>query len=442
MAKSKSIVYLGYEDEEVTEKHRNLMNSTVNKIGGCPDWPVADIKVPNCPICSSVRPLLVQLYAPLDNSQFHRTLYVFACLHPSCSSSSKGWLCLRTQNLDTSHCDIESAAAAGNKNKKSSSAAQKMSWCSGVDDWGDDADDFNQNEENGNVIKMDNSRLSDDEDESNSMENDLICALDNLDVDDKNANCNGAQGDGGGGGGNGCGAGVGAFGTVNVQNCCAEIEGGESDVVLVETPQIPERNLMALLKESGTDPCKITDPTLRSFFLAVDEERSVSSPTNYFGLTDHVRDLYQEYKKLEDSLGSSSPVTPPTGSGIGGSGGNDGAEGELYEKGIPVHGDIMFHNFLSSIQANPGQLIRYSRDGHPLLIAPLTEPIPKCPNCGGETVCEVQILSTLIPKLRMQQNDDAAPIEYGNVLVFTCLNSCWDTPDKMRYENIIVQKEI
>ncbi|XP_055906220.1 programmed cell death protein 2-like [Eupeodes corollae] len=440
MAKSKSIVYLGFEDEEVTEKHRNLMNSTVNKIGGCPDWPVADIKVPNCPTCSSVRPLLVQLYAPLDNSQFHRTLYVFACLHPSCSATSKGWLCLRTQNLDTSNCEIESAA--GMKNKKSSTV-QKISWCGGADDWGDDCEDLNQNEENGNVIKMDNSRLSDDEDESNSMENDLICALDNLDVDDKNANC-GAQGGGGGGGVGMGGAGVGAYGTVNVQTVCAEIEGGESDVVFVEPPQIPERNLMTLLKESGTDPCKITDPTLRSFFLAVDEERNVSSPTNYFGLSDHVRDLYQEYKKLEDSIGTGSPLTPPTASSgmSGGIGGGHDGDGEMYEKGIPVHGDIMFHNFLSSIQSNPGQLIRYSRDGHPLLIAPLSEPIPKCPNCGGETVCEVQILSTLIPKLRMQQNDDAAPIEYGNVLVFTCLNSCWDTPDKMRYENIIVQKEI
>lgn len=440
MAKSKSVVYLGYEDEEVTEKHRNLMNSTVNKIGGCPDWPVADIKVPNCPICSSVRPLLVQIYAPLDNSQFHRTLYIFACLHPSCSNNSKGWICLRTQNLDTSNCDLESASVISSKNKKSQS--QKMAWCSGADDWGDDTEDLNQNEENGNVIKMDNFRLSDDEDESNSMENDLICALDTLDVDDKNANC-GSQEDGSNGvlGG---GAGIGAFGTVNIQSVCAEIEGGESDVVLVETPQlIPDRNLVALLKESNTDLCKITDPTLRSFFLAVDEERSVSSPTNYFGLTDHVRDLYQEYKKLEDSLGSVSPMTPPTGSGLVGNGGGgiDG-EGEMYEKGIPVHGDIMFHNFLSSIQANPGQLIRYSRDGHPLLIAPLTEPIPKCPNCGGETICELQILSTLIPKLRMQQNDDAAPIEYGNVLIFTCRNSCWDTPDKMRYESIIVQKEI
>lgn len=84
---------------------------------------------------------------------------------------------------------------------------------------------------------------------------------------------------------------------------------------------------------------------------------------------------------------------------------------------------------------------RYSRDTLPLLISPLQEPTPKCPNCNGDTICEVQILSTLIPKLKMQQNNEKAPLEYGNVLVFTCMKSCWDTPDKMRYEKVIVQVE-
>lgn len=65
-----------------------------------------------------------------------------------------------------------------------------ITWCSEADDW-DDFED-NRNEENGNVLKNDN-RISDDEDESNSMENDIIGGFDNLNIDDKNANC-GAQG--------------------------------------------------------------------------------------------------------------------------------------------------------------------------------------------------------------------------------------------------------
>jgi pre-rRNA-processing protein TSR4 len=83
---------------------------------------------------------------------------------------------------------------------------------------------------------------------------------------------------------------------------------------------------------------------------------------------------------------------------------------------------------------------RYSRTASPILIAPLSEPIPRCQNCGSETICEVQILPTIIPKLRLE-NGEATPIDFGNVLVFTCAKSCWDTPDKMRTEAIIVQQE-
>lgn len=86
-------------------------------------------------------------------------------------------------------------------------------------------------------------------------------------------------------------------------------------------------------------------------------------------------------------------------------------------------------------------MFRYSRDALPLLIAPLAEPKPKCQNCGGEVICEVQILPTLISRLRFASTGDPAPIEFGNILVFTCQKSCWDTPDKMRFEHVVVQKE-
>lgn len=36
MAKNKSTIYLGYQDEEIFDKHAALLNSTVNKIGGSP----------------------------------------------------------------------------------------------------------------------------------------------------------------------------------------------------------------------------------------------------------------------------------------------------------------------------------------------------------------------------------------------------------------------
>ncbi|XP_075147850.1 programmed cell death 2 like trus [Haematobia irritans] len=507
MAKNKSTVYLGYEDEEINDKHSSLLNSTINKIGGTPDWPNGDIKIPPCPLCAAPRPLVVQLYAPLDMSQFHRSLYMFACLNPICSQNSKSWLCVRTQHLETpDHSEIIKVVASpkNGKQKKKKDAKQatttKLSWCSGADDWGiadevvvkeaieqmdTEADECNEpNEENGNVInpkdinlplsvhhhleanddeEEDDRPLSndDEEDESNSMDNDFILSFNQMDVrapqnisEDPNANCGAVAGEGGG---------IAAACPENEGNyacsgasavICAEIEGPETDVVLVETPQKPERDLIALMKHTPTPAAlgplaKLSDLTIKSYFIAVDLESNASNKEydSYGGSlsSEHIRELYQEYKKQDETALSpgSASVSGASGSGevgvVAGAGTPEDQEG--YEKAIPAHGDLMFHYFLSTIQKNPGQILRYSRDTLPLLIAPLQEPTPKCPNCNGDTICEVQILSTLIPKLKMQQSNENAPLEFGNVLVFTCLKSCWDTPDKMRYEKVLVQAE-
>nr|XP_016941739.1 programmed cell death protein 2-like [Drosophila suzukii] len=486
MAKNKSTVYLGYEDEEVTAKQEQFLNSCTNKIGGTPDWPRHEVTIPSCPLCGAVRPLIVQMYAPLDRSQFHRSLYVFGCMSPACSQNPKSWVCVRTQHLDHQFEVISEqspkATPTGkhhSKKKGKSGGLQAVNWCSGADDWGDSgcgtidvaktnsvaldeamditADD-EQNERNGNVrpnalqyanakadIKLDESvKLEqvkmggdedEDEDESTSLESDLISGFHQMDMvspqnadDDPNANCAAAAAP------SLDGAGASAASTA----VYAEIEGPETDLVLVDTPKKPERDLVALLKHTSSSLSQIKDLTLKSYYIAVDVESKtqVEEYENYGGALsmDHIRDLYQEYK-LRDGDATHSPTGGASGSG------EPGEEYESYEKSLPAHGDIVFHNFITTIQQNPGQLLRYSRDALPLLVAPLTEPLPKCQNCKGETICEVQLLPTLIPKLRFQVNGCNAPIEYGNVLVFTCLKSCWDTPDLMRYEHVVVQSE-
>lgn len=50
--------------------------------------------------------------------------------------------------------------------------------------------------------------------------------------------------------------------------------------------------------------------------------------------------------------------TSPSSPGNVASGGGGDESDEKYEKGIPKHGDIMFHNFLVRIQENSGQIIR------------------------------------------------------------------------------------
>lgn len=123
-----------------------------------------------------------------------------------CSNQSKGWLCVRSQQL-------EKVTEYDAYKKRAPPPAQNIKWCSGSDDWGDDDDDdgYNQlatdynnqqcvaavdiNEQNGNFVviskKNDNSNsMSEDEEESNSLESDPIPSFGNLQVvDDKNANC-------------------------------------------------------------------------------------------------------------------------------------------------------------------------------------------------------------------------------------------------------------
>lgn len=42
----------------------------------------------------------------------------------------------------------------------------------------------------------------------------------------------------------------------------------------------------------------------------------------------------------------------------GGANPMSGESDEKYEKAVPIHGDVMFHNYLEQIQKNPGQVIR------------------------------------------------------------------------------------
>lgn len=94
------------------------------------------------------------MYAPLENSQFHRTLYIFSCVNAVCSNQSNGWLCIRVQQIEKV---IENDAS------KARAIVPNINWCSGANDW-DDSEDIiytgndadNSNEQNGNVIRNDN----------------------------------------------------------------------------------------------------------------------------------------------------------------------------------------------------------------------------------------------------------------------------------------------
>lgn len=253
--------------------------------------------------------MIVQIYAPLDNSQFHRTLYVFGCVNPTCSNQTKGWICIRTQQLEKQY-DRDSSSTKKRPEQRQASSTN-ISWCTGADEWDADFDkddgngfgkpheqqqrDDNLNEQNGNVVsnvvglqssKNENRIMSDeDEEESVSMESDPLPLFGNLQLaDDKNANCEGQGG--------------GAVGVTNAANAFAEIEGEETEMVTIDQPSMPEQDLIAMLKQTTAVPTDNGDLVLKSYFIAVDEERKHSSGAM---ANDHIRELVNEYQRKEES---------------------------------------------------------------------------------------------------------------------------------------------
>ena len=154
--------------------------------------------------------------------------------------------------------------------------------------------------------------------------------------------------------------GVGAVGRLDSPHASAEIEGEESEVVCIDTPTQPRCDLIQLLQEVTPPPVQHAEAKGKSgglnfveIFISVDEEGEASVE-----VPQHVRELFMEYQRSNPDM---------TAGGGGGGGGAaetsdepkeyDGGL-EKYEKGIPKHGDEMFHNFVTRIQKNPGQILR------------------------------------------------------------------------------------
>lgn len=74
---------------------------------------------------------------------------------------------------------------------------------------------------------------------------------------------------------------------------------------------------------------------------------------------------------------------------------------------------------------------------------PLQDVPRKCSYCQGEMVFEFQILSTLIPKLRLATDGkDGTRLEFGTVLIYTCRQSCWSSDSLVQQESVVVQAEV
>uniref|UniRef100_A0A8D8YRH9 Programmed cell death protein 2-like n=2 Tax=Cacopsylla melanoneura TaxID=428564 RepID=A0A8D8YRH9_9HEMI len=393
MASKNPTVYLGYIDELIRECSSSSIEFTSNKIGGKPVW-ATDIKnsTPSCKICGLKLILVAQLYAPLENSPYHRCLFVFACINSSCWNQNKSWVCIRCQVIDPTyivHNPVVEMKTIVNKNVSSE-------WCGDAEDWGSESEG---DDENGNVeTGITNLSLSEE------------CSQDN----------------------NASSIVVGATGSVTTPVASAEIEGGEEDVVEMESPVSSQVNVMSLLHSSVSVPQVSSQQAFQfvPYYLNFDPEvlDTSSSPDS------HVASLLHAYSKCH-----------PVDNAIS-SGGCDGGEG--YEKSVPGHGDKMFHRFVSRVRQNPGHVIRYCRDNSEILWMSRSEPVSelRCRNCHAPLQFECQLLSTLIPCILLQLSPNGSGeeghLEFGCVYVFTCSENCWSDGDVWREETVIVQAEV
>ena len=71
-------------------------------------------------------------------------------------------------------------------------------------------------------------------------------------------------------------------------------------------------------------------------------------------MTDHEKELLDEYKKREGVDQAAAAAGKQLGGGK--AGGPDGSD--VYENVLPKHGDALFHKMMSVISQNPGQILR------------------------------------------------------------------------------------
>ncbi|XP_018015023.1 uncharacterized protein LOC108671939 [Hyalella azteca] len=411
-------VLLGFVDEEVYQKNQYTTNHKVSKIGGKPDWPtLAGCTSPVCSGCGAVQALIMQIYAPLHFCPDHRTLYIFACLTPSCWGASHSWTCIRVQ--------WPASPVPESSGHKSSSRSQACEEDSGdmfevADDWGSDSEDdsnanvdypvtenanlnqlMNINEPVVNVVQQKNFAADQAYEAGNLNNRNIFVAnvaemdeesqalgLDRLNLNQGNGNGSGIAVRGASGGGL---TGEGRGGEVDEgeggEEATALIEGSEDDMVAVDSPELPSQDISLWFKAPAASRVSSTCDSLREFFLCCEEE---VLPKGAALLLGHEQELLHRYN-----------AQTPRGSGVGG-GDDEGSDGR-YVKSVPAHGDVYMQKFQKRVAHAPHQVLRYCRHSSsgPLLLRPFTglEGSTCCPHCGSPLIFELQVMPQLIPHL-------------------------------------------
>jgi len=395
---------LGYPDDYMDS---NTGDYQTSKIGGLPDWcsqPKTGSSKLTCPLCSSNLVLVTQIYAPLDNSVYHRCLYVFCCVQPACWNQSKSWKCVRSQ--------IKEISTESTTTTTTTQLFSATDWCEEADDWGEDS-----NDNNGNVSvcltppSVSLSTPSPDSPPPQGAVGGATKRLRNLNLGDANANSGGQDNVDHEEGVLGVGEGV-----------SAQVEKDDelTGFVSVDLPQVDVSHVPGLFHGSNNASIPSEGLIITPIYIWVGEEQLDLKPTQ------HELNLSKQYQNevFDDEKG--------------------GGGGDSYEKTLPRHGDEYSYKFISTLQRNPGQVLRYASSSNesPLLFQSLDKnEISKCKHCGGKLRFELQLLPTLVNFIQVEGIRDNV-VEFGTVIVYTCTESCWSDTHHYTEELVIVQQEI
>lgn len=170
--------------------------------------------------------------------------------------------------------------------------------------------------------------------------------------------------------------------------------------------------------------------SFKSFYIAVVEESTLPGET---AIDVRARKLLQDYEAGEGNIFR----MPGKGQG------STMYAQETYEK--PQYSDTTFHRFHKRLLRCPQQLVRFCWGGEPLFIAePLTSWQPgKCESCGARRCFELQAMPALIQSLEVETITHlrGPPVEFGTVLFYSCVASCWKDGDTWKSEVAVVQPD-
>ncbi|XP_072373890.1 programmed cell death protein 2-like isoform X2 [Scyliorhinus torazame] len=121
-------VLLGIRDAAIEGGSHSSWDTS--KAGGSPDCvPGITMQYPDCSQCTSPLIHVVQVYCPLEDSPYHRTINVLACPRPGCWGRSESWKVIRSQCQQT-------AQKLETRTENALVSVTARDWCDEADDWG------------------------------------------------------------------------------------------------------------------------------------------------------------------------------------------------------------------------------------------------------------------------------------------------------------------